>query len=165
LIGFNQQGLPHLRIEQRVVPAGPTIADAMANAAFYYGLTQALCEDHIAPETQLPFAQTRDNFYACAQLGLDAHITWLDGKKHPAQSLILKILLPMAHAGLISLGINDQDRTRFLGIIEARVQNGRNGVNWQRAFVATHDADDIMVELLRAYLQHQHSGLPVHQWK
>jgi hypothetical protein len=164
LIGFNEQGTPHLRIEQRVVPAGPTIADAMANAAFYYGLTQALCESDIAPETELPFAQARDNFYACAQQGLDAHITWLDGKKHPAQSLILKTLLPMAHGGLISLGINDQDRTHFLSIIEARVQNGQTGAAWQRAFVKAHGASGAMPELLVAYLRRQHSGVPVHEW-
>ncbi len=105
LIGFNEQGIPHLRIEQRVVPAGPTIADAIANAAFYYGLTRALCETGVPPETDMPFARARDNFYACARQGLDAHITWLNGQKQPAQSLILKTLLPMAHGGLISLGI------------------------------------------------------------
>lgn len=166
LIGFNEQGVPHLRIEQRVVPAGPTITDAMANAAFYYGLIQSLCENEIVPEAALPFAQARDNFYACAQLGLDAHIVWLDGKKHPAQSLILKTLLPMAHAGLISLGINDQDRTRFLGIIEARVQNRQTGSAWQRAFVAAHGADknDAMPTLLKTYLNNQHSDMPVHTW-
>ena len=72
----------------------------------------------------------------------------------------------MAHAGLISLGINDQDRTRFLSIIEARVQNGRNGTNWQRAFVAAHDSNknETMSALLAAYLQHQRSGVPVHEW-
>ncbi len=166
LIGFNEQGTPHLRVEQRVVPAGPTIADAMANAAFYYGLTQALCDSEITPESEIPFAQARDNFYACAQNGLDAHITWLDGQKQPAQTLLLKTLLPMAHAGLISLGINDQDRIRFLGIIEARVQTGRNGTKWQRDFVAAHTAKDVnnMQQLLSAYLQHQHSGVPVHEW-
>ncbi|MCF6256066.1 MAG: glutamate--cysteine ligase [Gammaproteobacteria bacterium] len=165
LIGF-KNGTPHLRIEQRVVPAGPTIADAMANAAFYYGLTQALCETDVAPENDMPFARARDNFYACAQQGLDAHITWLDGQKQPAQSLILKTLLPMAHGGLISLGINDKDRIHFLGIIEARVQNACNGAIWQRRFCAAHGAEkgNDMAHLLSAYLQCQRSGLPVHEW-
>lgn len=162
LIGFNDQGVPHLRIEQRVAPAGPTIVDAIANAAFYYGLTQALCEANTAPEAEMPFATARDNFYACARLGLDAHITWLDGKKHPAQALLLKTLLPLAHSGLISLGVSDQDRSRYLGTFEARVQTGQNGASWQRRYVAHHDAD--MQTLLAAYLRHQHSGLPVHEW-
>ena len=165
LIGF-KNNTPHLRIEQRVVPAGPTIADAIANAAFYYGLTQALCETDIAPEADIPFTQARDNFYTCAQQGLDAHILWLDGQKQPAQSLILKTLLPMAHGGLISLGINDKDRIHFLGIIEARVQNACNGATWQRRFYAAHytEKDNDMVPLLSAYLQRQRSGVPVHEW-
>jgi len=165
LIGFENKK-PHLRIEQRVVPAGPTIEDSMANAAFYYGLTQALIETNIAPETQLPFAIARDNFYACAQHGLDAHIVWLDGQKRQAQSLLLKVLLPLAHTGLESLGINHQDAAHYLGIIEARVSNACNGAAWQRAFVAKHSCKkgNDMSQLLVAYLQHQHSGVPVHEW-
>jgi gamma-glutamyl:cysteine ligase YbdK (ATP-grasp superfamily) len=161
LIGFND-GTPHLRIEQRVVPAGPTVADAIANAALFYGLAQSLCDLQQAPEQTLPFAQTRDNFYACAQHGLDAHLIWLDGNKYPAQSLLLKKILPMAHAGLEALGIDSRDAQHYLGIIEARVHNACNGAAWQRAFVAKHGPD--MQALLAAYLQRQHSGVPVHEW-
>jgi gamma-glutamyl:cysteine ligase YbdK (ATP-grasp superfamily) len=170
LIGFDDNGKPHLRIEQRVASAGPTIIDSIANAAFYYGLTQALCEKDIAPESELSFAQARDNFYACAQHGLDAHLVWLDGQKHQAQSLLLKVLLPMAHAGLASLGVSDADSSRYLGVIEARVRNACNGAAWQRAFVATLDTKSAtnngsnMQQLLSAYLQRQHSGAPVHEW-
>jgi gamma-glutamyl:cysteine ligase YbdK (ATP-grasp superfamily) len=162
LIGF-ENNTPHLRIEQRVVPAGPTIDDAMANAAFFYGLTQSLCENPIAPESHLPFATARDNFYACAQHGQDAHIIWLDGQKHPAQALLLKTLLPMAHNGLEALGIADEDISYYLGIIEGRVKSARNGAAWQRAFVHKHG--DNMRHMLHAYLQHQHTGVPVHQWE
>ncbi len=161
LIGF-ENGEPHLRIEQRVAPAGPTIADAIANAAFYYGLTQALCERDVAPESALHFAQARDNFYACARHGLDAHIVWLDGQKHQAQSLLLNVLLPLAHHGLESLSIAGEDVTLYLGIIETRVSNACNGAAWQRAFVVRHGSN--MQQLLRAYLQRQHTGVPVHEW-
>jgi gamma-glutamyl:cysteine ligase YbdK (ATP-grasp superfamily) len=161
LIGFHE-GQAHLRIEQRVVPAGPTIADAIANSAFYYGLTQALCDMEPAPETLLSFAQARDNFYACAQHGLDAHIVWFDGQKHQAQSLLLKVILPLAHEGLTALGIADADAKLYLGIIEGRVQNACNGAAWQRAFVARHGND--MSQLLSAYLERQHTGVPVHEW-
>ncbi len=166
LIGFDASGKPHLRIEQRVASAGPTIIDGIANAAFFYGLTQALCEGQTAPETELPFAIARDNFYACAQHGLDAHIVWLDGQKHQAQSLILKVLLPMAREGLASLGMDDADSSRYLDIIEARVSNACNGAAWQRAFVATLGTTngDHMSQLLSAYLQRQHTGVPVHEW-
>lgn len=165
LIGFTD-GKPHLRIEQRVVPAGPTIIDAIANAAFFYGLTQSLIENPDAPESKLPFATARDNFYACAQHGLGAHIVWLDGKKYPAQTLLLKTLLPMAREGLASLGINDKDIETYLAIIDGRVITGRNGATWQRDYVAAHaeNNDTIRQALLNAYLQHQHTGLPVHEW-
>jgi gamma-glutamyl:cysteine ligase YbdK (ATP-grasp superfamily) len=166
LIGFDnsgdKMGKPHLRIEQRVASAGPTIIDGIANAAFFYGLTQALCERDTAPESVLPFAIARDNFYACAQHGLDAHIVWLDGQKYQAQSLLLKVLLPMARSGLTSLGITDTDNARYLDIIEARVRNACNGAAWQRAYVAKHGND--MSQLLSAYLQRQHTGVPVHEW-
>lgn len=107
-------------------------------------------------------AIARDNFYACAQHGLDAHIIWLDEQKRQAQSLLLKVLLPMARGGLESLGISDEDNAHYLGIIEARVSNACNGAAWQRSFVAKHGDD--MTQLLAAYLEHQHSGVPVHEW-
>lgn len=170
LIGFDnsgdKMGKPHLRIEQRVASAGPTIIDSIANAAFFYGLTQALCESDTAPESELPFAMARDNFYACAQHGLDAHIVWLDGQKHQAQSLLLKVLLPLAHAGLESLGIDHEDTAHYLGIIEARVSNACNGAAWQRAYMATlgTKSGNHMSQLLGAYLERQHTGVPVHEW-
>lgn len=162
LIGF-ENSKPLLRIEQRVVPAGPTIIDSFANAAFYYGLTHTLYHMETPPENILDFATTRDNFYRSAQLGLDAHIVWLDGNKHPAQSLILKTLLPMAYDGLDNLGINYQEADKYLGIIEKRVQNGCNGASWQRAFVARHGNN--MKNLLIAYMERQQSAIPVHEWK
>jgi hypothetical protein len=161
LIGFHN-GCPHLRIEHRVVPAGPTVVDAVANAAFYYGLAYALCLQETPPEQQMGFAQARDNFYACAQHGLDAHLVWLDGNKRQLQSLLLKTILPQAAQGLAALGISRGDVDRYLGIIEGRVQNACNGASWQRAFVAKYGPD--MHALLAAYLERQQSGVPVHEW-
>jgi Glutamate-cysteine ligase family 2(GCS2) len=152
----------HVRIEQRVVSAGPTINDAIANAAFYYGLSYALCALKPAPESQLPFATARDNFYHCAQHGLDGYVIWLDGKKHPVQSLLLNVLLPMAHTGLALLGINTADSEKYLNIIEARVKNKLNGANWQRKFIRKYKHN--MSLMLQTYLQHQHSAIPVHEW-
>ena len=162
LIGFDNHGKPHLRIEHRVAPAGPTVVDMVANAAFYYGLAYALCAMAEAPENGLPFAQARDNFYACAQLGLDAHLVWLDGQKRPLPSLLTRTLLPLAAQGLEALGITAADSERYLGIIQQRVLNGCNGAAWQRAFVARHGVD--MTALLAAYLERQQSGAPVHEW-
>jgi gamma-glutamyl:cysteine ligase YbdK (ATP-grasp superfamily) len=161
LIGFSDHK-PHLRIEQRVVPAGPTIEDAVANAALFYGLAQALCDLPQAPETQLGFPQARENFYRCAQQGLDAHCVWLDGNKHPVQALLLKTILPMARQGLVSLGIDEAEIAHYLGIIEQRVAKRQTGAAWQRAFIARYGHD--MQALLAAYLDRQDSGKPVHTW-
>jgi hypothetical protein len=161
LLGF-EKGEPFLRIEQRVVPAGPTIIDSFANAAFYYGLTHALCKTESAPEDVMDFAQARDNFYACAQHGLDAHIIWLDGEKYPAKSLLQNVLLPLAKDGLTDLGIYNKDISKYLSIISSRVRTACNGASWQRAFVAKHGND--MKTLLTAYMERQHTRKPVHEW-
>jgi hypothetical protein len=92
-----------------------------------------------APESIMDFAQARDNFYTCAQHGLDAHIVWLDGQKYPAQSLLQNVLLPLAKRGLTELGIYDTDISKYLSIISSRVRSSCNGASWQG--VPVHDWD------------------------
>ena len=162
LIGFDDDGTPHLRIEQRVMPAGPTVIDSIANAAFYYGLVEALAQSEVAPEKLLPFATARDNFYAAARDGLEAQITWLDGRKGPAQSLLLDKLVPLAGYGLGLLGIDEADRERYLSIIKQRVKNACTGAGWQRAWLARHGND--MQAMTNAYYARQKRGEPVHDW-
>jgi len=161
LIGIDN-GKHHLRIEHRVVPAGPSIIDSIANAALYYGLAHYYSHCEIAPEIQLPFEIARDNFYHAAQHGLDASLIWTDGKKHSVQQLILHRLLPLAYQGLNALSIDEADAKKYLGVIESRATNNCNGAAWQRAFVAKHGAD--MPALIKAYVERQNSGDPVHEW-
>ncbi|MDH5325373.1 MAG: glutamate--cysteine ligase [Gammaproteobacteria bacterium] len=161
LIGLGDK-LPHIRIEHRVVPAGPTLEDNLANAAFYYGLVYALAQQQPAPETQLPFELARDNFYRAAQYGLDTNIVWLDGKKIKIQTLILKTLLPLAAKGLQRLQVDQTDIDRYLTIIESRTVNNCTGAEWQRAFVCRYGPD--MEKLTTSYIENQESGLPVHNW-
>jgi len=162
LIGFDARGLPHLRIEQRVIPAGPTVADSIANAAFYYGLVHELAMQECPPETLLPFQTVRENFYKAARLGLRASIPWLDGKSLPLTHLIMDSLLPLAGRGLERLDIDPGDIEDCLGIIEARVRSERNGAGWQRAYVAKYGFDAAL--LTAAYLANQKLGIPVHEW-
>jgi hypothetical protein len=162
LIGFDEDGTPHLRVEHRVLPAGPTVTDSIANAAFFYGLVHALATRDVAPEFELPFATARDNFYAAARDGLDAQLTWLDGRKRPVSSLLLDQLIPLARYGLGLLEIDAADRDLYLGIVKARLRNGCTGASWQRAYVARYGSD--MQALTEAYYQRQQSGLPVHDW-
>jgi len=162
LIGFDESGKPHLRIEQRVVPSGPTTQDAIANAAFYYGAVTAIAELENPIEEQIPHSRARDNFYAAARLGLKSTQRWLNGRDVNARDLIIEELLPLAHQGLTSLGISVEDRNKYLGIIYGRVKSGQNGSTWQRAFVQEHGRD--MQRLTQTYIQNQNRGLPIHKW-
>lgn len=162
LIGYDASGRPHLRIENRVIPSGPTIVDMIANAAFFWGLVEVLIRRPTAPECQLRFAAMRENFYAAVRESLDCSLVWLDGKKMPADQLILRELLPLAKAGLESLEISSNDIKKYLGIIESRAGVKQNGARWQRAWVARHGRD--MGQLSAAYLERQQTGKPVHEW-
>jgi len=161
LIGI-ENGDRHIRIEHRVVPAGPSLLDTCANAALFYGMAQYLIHQDTAPESQMPFEIARDNFYLAAKRGMEANITWLDGKKYQTQNLLLDIILPMARQGLEQLHIDSGDINLYLGVIQSRCENACNGSTWQRAFVAKYGPD--MTALTRAYLERQQSGLPVHEW-
>lgn len=162
ILDFDADGTPHLRIEQRVLPAGPTIVDQVANAAFYYGLACYLAPRFEEYRWELPFAEARSNFYRAAKEGLNAQVTWLGGKQGPVRLLILDVLLPQARQGLVELGLDKDDIDLYLGIIEARADTQRNGAEWQHAFVEGHGAD--MKELCCAYREHQAGGEPVHEW-
>ncbi len=162
LIGFESDGKPHLRLEHRVIPAGPSVVDNIANAALFYGLIQVLATQESAPEYQLNFATARNNFYTAAQHGLAAQIRWLDGKIWPVDLLLKEKLLPLAYQGLDLLGLDAVDRDYFLGIMAARLMTGQNGTVWQRNFVQKYGTN--MHELTRVYLKHQKSGAAVHEW-
>lgn len=162
LIGFDETGEPHLRIENRVVPSGPTVVDMVANAAFYWGLVQALTQLDDALEDQIDFPVVRLNFYNACRYSIESSVYWLDGVLHPVDNLLLHRLLPMAWEGLRHLDIDQKDCDKYMSIIEKRIISRQNGAIWQRKWVAKYGKD--MDELSRAYLQHQHSQLPVHEW-
>ncbi len=162
LVGFDDDGTPHLRVEHRVMPSGPTVIDQIANAAFFYGLVEWLSTRPHAPEAELPFATAKSNFYEAARLGLRAPIQWLSNKRSTIQHLVLEDILPAAETGLKQLQVDADDIDCYLGIVEARVRTERNGSNWQRAFIKKHGLD--MQSLTKAYVEIQQSGQPVHQW-
>ena len=163
LIGFDDDSTPHLRIEHRVVPAGPSVTDTIANAALFYGLVQSLATDTLSPESRLPFDRAHANFYAAARDGLRARLVWLDGRESTARDLLQRELLPVARRGLESLGIDVEDIDLYLGVIEARVRSGCNGAEWQRRYVEKCGTD--MRALVKAYTERQRSGAPVHEWE
>lgn len=162
LVGFDEGGRPHIRIEHRVVPAGPSVLDSVANTAFFVGLVCALANQPIAPEKRLTFQQAKANFYRAAREGLRAEINWLNGRGVLLRELILNQALGFAEKGLGSLGVEPEESRHWLGIIARRVESGQNGATWQRGWVERHGAD--MAGLTEAYLECQESMRPVHEW-
>jgi hypothetical protein len=164
------RGLPHLRVENRVLPAGPTIADTLANAAFYYGLVGALVDAERPIWTQMSFAAAEDNFHAGARDGIDANVFWPGVGEVPVTELVLRRLLPLAHEGLDRWGVAPGDRDRLLGIIEQRCLHHRNGAAWQAAeFHRLYDGSkldrrDALRGMTVRYRDLMHSNEPVHAW-
>ncbi len=111
-------GIPHLRVENRVLPAGPTVVDTMANAAFFHGALRTLMSDERPLWSKMAFSTAEENFFACAKQGLDAGVYWPGLGETGAEELVLRRLLPMAHQGLESAGVPQEVRERYLGIIE-----------------------------------------------
>ncbi|HSE07612.1 MAG TPA: glutamate--cysteine ligase [Nocardioidaceae bacterium] len=163
------EGMPHLRVENRVLPAGPTVADTMANAAFYFGLVRTLAEHERPLWSQMSFSAAEENFHTAARQGIEANLYWPGLGQVPATELVLRRLLPMARAGLEAWGVSEEERDRLLGIIEQRCLLGRNGSTW---FINTfhrrcQDCGDRMEALrvtLNEYRANMHTNEPVHTW-
>lgn len=162
-------GRPHLRVENRVLAAGPTVLDTLANAAFYFGLTRALALDERPLWSQMSFSAAEENFHVAARDGIDAQMYWPGVGQVSAIELTLRRLLPLARQGLAAWGVEDAASERLLGVIEARCTLGRNGASWFRDQVhARQDAGSDRADALRLtlleYRERMHSNEPVHTW-
>jgi len=162
-------GRPHLRVENRVLPAGPTIADVIANSAFYYGLVRSLAEAQRPIWTQMSFATASENLHEAARHGLDAQLYWPGVGDTPVSELVLRRLLPLARDGLARWGVDEQAASRLLGIIEQRCLTGQTGSSWQIAAVnkltqGGLDRREALRQMTQSYIDRMHSNEPVHTW-
>ncbi len=161
---------PHLRVENRVLPAGPTVVDMLANGAFYMGLVRVLAEADRPIWTQMTFSAAEENFHSAARDGIEASVYWPRFGERTATDLVLEHLLPKAYEGLDRWGVDPQIRDRLLGIIEGRCKTGVNGATWQSRM--THRLasqkklrrDEALHEMLLRYVDLMHSNAPVHTW-
>ena len=161
----------HLRIELRALPCGPTVRDMMANAAFLLGLTLGLRPRIEALVAALPFEVVHSGFYRAAQAGLHAELTGPDERGQlitaPARELALR-LLPVAIDGLRAAGVDRDEATELVGVVEARIRSGQTGARWQRRRLATLERDTsrprALARLLDEYVQRSEAGQPVHTW-
>ena len=167
--GISENGKPHLRIELRVLPSGPTIIDEVANAALWLGLMSELTATLEDMPARMDFDQAQANFYAAARDGLAARFTWLDSEEVIAQPFILEKLLPLAESGLARAGVDDQDAKKYLGVIEERVRSLRTGSRWILRSLASMksrgSAGEHQTALVAATIARQAAGRPVVEWE
>jgi CBS domain-containing protein len=162
------EGVPHLRIENRVLPSGPTPLDEVANAAFFAGLLLALPAEYGEVCGRMAFHDAKANFVNAARLGLGAQFTWVGGKTYTAAALILEHLLPLAREGLKSQKVDEADVERYLGTVEERVRTGQTGAQWTlkslEALGQKGTRDMRQRALAEAMFERQQTGEPVHRW-
>lgn len=161
-------GKPHLRIENRILPSGPTILDEVANAAFWFGLLAGFSRTYPDIRKVMEFDTAHENFVAAARNGLKAQFGWPGHRQIPADELILKELLPQAREGLERKGIVREDIDRYLGVLEERVRSTRSGAQWQldsfQALRQTGNRGERLAALVGATVTHQRANRPVHEW-
>ena len=160
-------GRPHLRIENRPLPAGPTAIDSVANAAFLYGLTLGIAEEYGDVKERMPFHDCQANFFNAASTGLRSSLHWADGKTRSADELIL-LVLPLAAQGLRAAGVDDADAGRLLDLIGERAASGQTGARWMmegyNRLRTGVPKDEALQGVVRVYMDRQRAGQPVHRW-
>jgi Glutamate-cysteine ligase family 2(GCS2) len=161
-------GRPHLRVENRVLPAGPTVADMAANAAFYCGVVRALAEAERPVWTQMSFKAAADNLVEGSRHGIGARLYWPGHGDAPVTEVTLRRLLPLAWEGLARWGVKTDDADRLLGIIEQRCLTGRTGATWQTQMVhrleRTLSRDESLRQMTEGYIERMVTNEPVHTW-
>ncbi len=167
--GISANGKPHLRIENRVFPAGPSVVDEVANAAFWFGLMNAF-GDHYPDITKvMEFDHAKDNFVSAARDGLNTDFKWVKGTKVDVQELIKKELLPIAREGLEKNGLDAADINKYLEIIEERNETGKTGTKWvldsHISLMKQTSREEFLVAITSCMIKNQRAGIPVHQWE
>ncbi|MCX4741488.1 glutamate-cysteine ligase family protein [Streptomyces antibioticus] len=162
-------GTPHVRVENRCLPAGPTVADTLANGAFYYGLTRALVDEERPVWSRMSFQAAEDNLHTAARNGIDAELYWPGMGEVPVPELVLRRLLPLAHRGLELTGMDDAWREPLLGVIEQRCVTARNGAVWQKEIfhrlTESHaDPHEALRRMTELYVDYMHLNAPAHTW-
>jgi predicted transcriptional regulator len=165
--GISDNGQPHLRIETRYLPSGPSVIDEMANFAFWLGLQQMGYEHGKGLNKRISFKEARENFQKAAKSGIHTELIW-DGRYRRVCELTHNELLPMAKKGLESINIDDKDINRYLGVIDKRVMKCTTGASWQvrnyRKLLERWSAPIAIQELTKAMLERQEDDIPVHEW-
>ncbi len=167
--GISDNGKPHLRIENRVIPAGPTVLDEVANACFWLGLTLGMADEIKDIRELMSFEDARDNFGKAAMYGIDSKFTWFNDEKLTCCNLILDKLLPIARKGLKKRKVAKKDIDLYLGVIQERAETHMNGARWMlRSYtdlLKKTNKDEALTILTASIIQNQISGEAGHKWE
>lgn len=165
--GISDTGFPHLRIENRYIPSGPSIADSIANLAFWVGLMKGMPQKYSMLSENVPFQVAKANFYRAARSGLNSMFNW-DGQQITAVRLILDELVPIAETGLRKIGVHQSEINKYLGIIERRAILRQNGAVWTlrnfRNLARCYGKGVAVQEITQSIIAGQRSGMPIHEW-
>ena len=160
--------VPHLRIENRVLPAGPSVVDEMANAALWLGCMNHLDEVYPNINQIMSFDIASENFMSACRNGLNTAFTWLDGKKYDAPDLLKNELIPIAREGLKKANIVKKDIDRYLDILEERVSKRITGSQWMmdsiEAMLPKYNREEIFPSITSAIIEKQRDNEPIHKW-
>ena len=161
-------GIPHLRIENRVIPSGPTVLDEIANTAFFVGMMAGMSEKYDDIRDQITFQDVKANFMAAARAGVRAQMNWFGDTHMPVRTLILDELLPLAESGLQKYGVEQEDIDKYLGVLRDRVSTRRNGARWAlESLNEMHEQgteDQRMRCLVSSMVEQQVTGRPISEW-
>lgn len=166
--GISPNGKPHLRIENRILPSGPTVLDEMANTAFWIGAMNGVKDEHQNVTGLIDFDHVKSNFYNAATQGMNAKVRWLNGQRLSMHDVILEEILPLAKEGLVKNQVNSSDIDKYLDVIEERVKANQNGSHWiLRSY--SHLAKDatkeeILLSVTSSMHKNQQANIPVHKW-
>lgn len=158
----------HIRIENRILPSGPSVIDEVANAALFFGLMNSIPKLDTDFTKVITFENAQDNFLVCAQRGLEAHVHWINGKRIPVKNLLLDKLLPLAREGLQAAQVDQADIDQYIGIIEERIKTERTGSRWMLEAIEKlrfqGNRHEILHALVDETIRQQWEGKPVHTW-
>lgn len=167
--GISPNGQPHLRIENRVIPAGPTVVDEVANAAFWLGAVEGMHAAYPDIRQKMGWEDAQDNFIKSAKFGIDTKFTWFGDQKVTATDLLQQELIPLAREGLKRRNVDSGDIDRYLGIIEERAKRHMSGSRWQlRAYTKLAkevSRDEALCGLTASIIKNQKDNKPVHTWE
>lgn len=167
--GISENGKPHLRIENRVLAAGPTIADEVANSALWLGAIMDYAHSYDDITQFITFPEARDNFVKAARYGIDTKFTWLNDKKISAIELLRDEVIPKARKGLERMNVKQEDIDNYMGLIEKRTEKHTTGARWMlRAYndlIETIPRDEAATVLTSSIIRNQSQSLPIHEWE